>query len=68
MTSPYVILTQAGIQITYWYNNAFMDSCFQWNDVLKPYHGKIYSRKLFTVLDGALTAEHVKMPALWELR
>jgi hypothetical protein len=47
MTSLCVIPTQAKIQITYWYNNAFMDSCFHGNDILKPYHGKIYSKKKF---------------------
>jgi len=47
MTSLYVIPTQAGIQITYWYNNTFMDFCFHGNDIFELYHGKIYSRKKF---------------------
>jgi len=47
MTSLYVIPTQAGIQITYWYNNAFMDSCFHGNDIKRGHHGKIYSKNIF---------------------
>ena len=54
MTSLYVIPTQAGIQITYWYNNALMDPCFHWNDILKSYHGKIYSKN-FCITDCIAT-------------
>ena len=45
MTSLYVIPTQGGIQITHWYNNAFLDYRFHGNDILKSYHEKIYSKK-----------------------
>ena len=47
MTSLYVIPTQGGIQITHWYNNAFLDSRFHGNDILKSYHEKIYRKKDF---------------------
>jgi len=47
MTLPYVIPAQAKIHITYWYNITLMYSHCNDNNILKPYHGKIYSMKYF---------------------